>query len=180
MPIKDSSPSIIVIGVLINAIGTQHRGASLCLEMWKILLLSVALASVQVRCMSRFGSLLYFCKTKYDCVAGSVLHRRAQRHGTHQACIRQRRDPSQWTVSRNALHDVGSHFHSAEEQPALLSPCPACPAVSSVRIVGGDEAAPGQFPHQVGIWIVLGRSKNFCGGSIISDRIVITAAHCAT
>ncbi|XP_034246476.1 brachyurin-like [Thrips palmi] len=63
-------------------------------------------------------------------------------------------------------------------EPSEARPIPQ--DLSGLRIVGGDEAAPGQFPHQVGIWILLGRSRNFCGGSIISDRVVVTAAHCAT
>jgi trypsin len=44
------------------------------------------------------------------------------------------------------------------------------------RIVGGDDAMPGEFPYQVS-W----QSKhgfNSCGGSIISSEYVLTAAHC--
>lgn len=47
------------------------------------------------------------------------------------------------------------------------------------RILGGLEAEPGQFPWQVLLviqyyeWGILG-----CGGSLISDQWVITAAHC--
>uniref|UniRef100_A0A3B3SMM6 Coagulation factor IX n=1 Tax=Paramormyrops kingsleyae TaxID=1676925 RepID=A0A3B3SMM6_9TELE len=39
------------------------------------------------------------------------------------------------------------------------------------RIVGGNEVTPGEIPWQVGELI-------FCGGSILSERWVITAAHC--
>lgn len=45
----------------------------------------------------------------------------------------------------------------------------------NVRIVGGDFAAPNQFPHQIAI---LSGDQIRCGGSIIGDRFVLTAAHC--
>jgi len=46
---------------------------------------------------------------------------------------------------------------------------------SGARIVGGDEAVPHSWPHQVGLFI---DDMYFCGGSIISDEWVLTAAHC--
>jgi len=44
------------------------------------------------------------------------------------------------------------------------------------HIVGGTEAKPHQFPWQVGIFM---DASYFCGGSIISDEYILTAAHCA-
>jgi len=44
------------------------------------------------------------------------------------------------------------------------------------RIVGGHEAAENEWPWQVALFI---DDAWFCGGSIISDEYIMTAAHCA-
>ena len=46
-----------------------------------------------------------------------------------------------------------------------------------VRIVGGEDAVLGQFPHQV-LWAYRHNSIVFCGGSIYNEVTIITAAHC--
>jgi len=43
------------------------------------------------------------------------------------------------------------------------------------KIVGGDEAAPHQYPWIVALFI---DNAWFCGGSLISEKWVLTAAHC--
>ncbi|KAM8946303.1 chymotrypsinogen A-like isoform 1-T1 [Pelodytes ibericus] len=44
------------------------------------------------------------------------------------------------------------------------------------RIVNGEEAQPGSWPWQVSLQDQTG--FHFCGGSLISDNWVVTAAHC--
>ena len=48
------------------------------------------------------------------------------------------------------------------------------------RIVGGEEAKLGEWPWQVFVKILKGNenSYSFCGGSVVAQRWVLTAAHC--
>ncbi|XP_053973147.1 chymotrypsin-1-like [Hylaeus volcanicus] len=55
-----------------------------------------------------------------------------------------------------------------------------CLAVSAygfpgTQIVGGNDAPVGKFPYQVSLQY---NGNHFCGGSIISSRYILTAAHC--
>ncbi|KAL4717064.1 hypothetical protein ACJJTC_016951 [Scirpophaga incertulas] len=48
-------------------------------------------------------------------------------------------------------------------------------------IIGGRDALPLEFPHMAGIgWKTVSGEWNFkCGGSLISSKFVVTAAHCS-
>ena len=43
------------------------------------------------------------------------------------------------------------------------------------RIVGGRQAQKGQFPYQVTLQVF---GEHFCGGSILNEKWILTAAHC--
>ncbi|XP_017889733.1 chymotrypsin-1-like [Ceratina calcarata] len=49
------------------------------------------------------------------------------------------------------------------------------PGDVDTQIVGGKDAAVGQFPYQVSL---RQNGRHFCGGSIINNRYILTAAHC--
>lgn len=44
------------------------------------------------------------------------------------------------------------------------------------RIIGGNEAEPDQFPYQISVRDA--DYGHFCGGSILSNRWIMTAQHC--
>uniref|UniRef100_A0A8C4Y5Q5 chymotrypsin n=1 Tax=Gopherus evgoodei TaxID=1825980 RepID=A0A8C4Y5Q5_9SAUR len=46
------------------------------------------------------------------------------------------------------------------------------------RIVNGEEAVPGSWPWQVSLQVRRVGNWHFCGGSLVSQRWVVTAAHC--
>uniref|UniRef100_T1DPJ9 Putative trypsin-like serine protease n=1 Tax=Anopheles aquasalis TaxID=42839 RepID=T1DPJ9_ANOAQ len=48
----------------------------------------------------------------------------------------------------------------------------------SHRIVGGQEATPGQFPYQIALLSNFPTGTGLCGGSVLTNNYILTAAHC--
>lgn len=51
----------------------------------------------------------------------------------------------------------------------------ALPANNTLRIVGGQDANITDYPYQVS---VLFNGLHGCGGSILNQKYILTAAHC--
>nr|XP_027212625.1 chymotrypsin BI-like [Penaeus vannamei] len=68
---------------------------------------------------------------------------------------------------------AGKPWHWKSPKPLVDARGPAPNA--GAKIVGGTEAVPHSWPHQVALFI---DGMYFCGGSLISSEWVLTAAHC--
>ncbi|XP_068205639.1 chymotrypsinogen A-like [Palaemon carinicauda] len=61
--------------------------------------------------------------------------------------------------------------------PPVTDDCP-CGIKGGNRIVGGQETAVNEWPWQVGLRY-LKTNDLFCGGALINEQWIVTAAHCA-
>lgn len=72
------------------------------------------------------------------------------------------------------MHETPGFWEGRDFQPAPFSG-------RGGRIVGGNVAVPNAHPYQVGLLARVSIiSTGLCGGSIISPRVILTAAHCVT
>lgn len=70
-------------------------------------------------------------------------------------------------------NSVNNKFTYSANNSTSTNPMPN--SLGGNRIVGGAEVVPNSLPWQVGLLI---DSQEFCGGTLISDKFVLTAAHC--
>uniref|UniRef100_A0A182JSK6 Peptidase S1 domain-containing protein n=1 Tax=Anopheles christyi TaxID=43041 RepID=A0A182JSK6_9DIPT len=86
-----------------------------------------------------------------------------------------------WTVIQNASAPSvpsSSAFLSAAST-ALYRPKLIIDRASVSKVAGGTIAKNDQFPHLVAIILIFADgSDTLCGGSILADRFILTAAHC--
>ena len=63
-----------------------------------------------------------------------------------------------------------------EERPDKIQEGLQC--TKDARIIGGENAKQGSYPWQVNLEILhKGEGSSLCGGSILSENWIVTAAH---
>ena len=53
-----------------------------------------------------------------------------------------------------------------------------CGKPSTIRIVGGEVADDNEYPFAARLSITFSQGTFLCGGTLVSDSFIITAAHC--
>ncbi|XP_053667041.1 brachyurin-like [Anopheles marshallii] len=84
-----------------------------------------------------------------------------------------------WTTIRNASAPSSPSSFLSAASSVVYRPQLIIDRASVSKVAGGTVAKNEQFPHLVSIILIFGDgSDTLCGGSIIADRYVLTAAHC--
>jgi len=80
--------------------------------------------------------------------------------------------------SEASLSVTGSHESKEKDKSVTEVNGKYCGLRLKSRVVGGTDAAVGDWPWQVGIARSYNPSTPFCGGSLINKQWVVTANHC--
>ncbi|KAM7285482.1 hypothetical protein ISCGN_032415 [Ixodes scapularis] len=81
----------------------------------------------------------------------------------------------------------GSTYEESKKTPHWPKPIQECAEAQagsqgpSAQIVGGEDAQPLEFPWQISLQQILrpgGDWQHVCGGAIINEQYIATAAHC--
>lgn len=90
------------------------------------------------------------------------------------------REDEGWYVC-NATNEAGTKLARAylKVLRPLDSDCGKPTLTTRGKIVGGTKVEAGHYPWQVSLWNKKAK-KHFCGGSLVSERWIVTAAHCVT
>ena len=75
-------------------------------------------------------------------------------------------------IENGMIHDGTEIISKATRTSKIIQPAPKIGAIEP-RIVGGEDAQPGEFP-----FFVKSNAELGCGASLIHPDIVLTAAHC--
>ncbi|CAL4186022.1 unnamed protein product, partial [Meganyctiphanes norvegica] len=107
--------------------------------------------------------------------------------GPNSVEITSRRGLKIWFRSDRRLNDVGFTCTATvagtvvTQPPVVTNPpsgrCVCGKANRGTRIVGGQTTEVNEYPWQVAL-VSRGSNGVYCGGSLINDRWVLTAAHC--
>lgn len=80
---------------------------------------------------------------------------------------------------RRAQAEIFKRFEESIRQQQRKTSCGRSSSFTSHQIIiGGRETQPHAYPWMVALMNVSSGSDSFCGGSLISDQYVLTAAHC--
>jgi secreted trypsin-like serine protease len=115
----------------------------------------------------------------YKSIAVLLVCSAAYAAGNPAAGVEWRWTPRHPTVTPNVrglpYKDLMESYEPSVRIPGTKLVKDCGPVKPQSRIVGGEEAVPHSLPWMVGLFI---DEEYFCGGSIIDEEWVLTAAHC--